>query len=254
MGRPGPQRRITIVSRYYRSTLSSFGPGGISPTVKTLIIVCSTVFLLQQFDALAGWGAFIANFGLVPYQVTHQGYVWQLVTYIFLHGGLFHILFNMLGLWMFGTDLERLWGKKAFTKFFFLCGVGGGLFKCLWRSSTPQNTIGASGAILGLLVAYAFIFPERIIILYIFPIKVKWFAIGFAVITVLSSINGAGSTDYRVHLGGMLCAVLYMKGRNVFSDMRWHYQKWQRNRLRRRFDVYYNERHQDENKWRRWKN
>ena len=134
--------------------MGSFGPGGISPTVKTLIIVCSVVFLLQQFDSIAGGGAFISNFGLVPLQVTHHGYLWQLVTYIFLHGGLFHILFNMLGLWMFGTDLERLWGRKAFTRFFFLCGVGGGLFKVLLNPSLPYPTVGASGAILGLLVAF----------------------------------------------------------------------------------------------------
>jgi membrane associated rhomboid family serine protease len=244
------------VSRYNRSTFGSFGPGGISPSVKTLIIVCCVVFLLQQFDAIAGGASFIANFGLVPYQVTHHGYVWQPVTYIFLHGGLFHILFNMLGLWMFGTDLERLWGKKAFTRFFFICGIGGGLFKVLFSPSAVQNTIGASGAILGLLVAYAFLFPERIIILYIFPIKVKWFVIGTAVITVISSINGGGSTDYRVHLGGMLCALFYMKGGRSYSDLRWHYDKWRRNRLRRKFDVYYNERqqNQDDEKWRRWKN
>jgi membrane associated rhomboid family serine protease len=234
--------------------MGSFGPGGISPTVKTLIIVCCVVFLLQQFDAIAGGAAFISNFGLVPYKVTHSGYVWQFVTYIFLHGGVFHILFNMLGLWMFGTDLERLWGRKAFTRFFFLCGVGGALFKVLLSPSAYQNTIGASGAILGLLVAYGFIFPERIIILYIFPIKVKWFVIGTAVVTVISSINGGGGTDYRVHLGGMLAALFYMKGGRLFSDARGQYNRWQRNRLRRRFDVYYNERHPDEEKWRRWKN
>ena len=196
------------MSRYYGSSFGSFGPGGISPVVKTLVIICSTVFLLQIFDGISGGATITGKFGLVPYQVTHHFYLWQLVTYIFLHGGLLHILFNMLGLWMFGTDLERIWGSRAFLKFFFLCGIGGAAFKTLLSPSSGQATIGASGAILGILVAYGFLFPERTIILYIFPIKVKWFVIGTAVITVLSSIQDGGSTDYRVHLGGMVCAFL----------------------------------------------
>jgi len=248
------------VSRYYRSSFGGIGPGGWSPAVRTLIIVCSVVFVLQTFDSLAGGqSTIVSKFGLNPYLVTHSFYLWQLVTYIFLHGGIMHILFNMLGLWMFGTDLERLWGTRAFTKAFFLCGIGGAVFKVLLNPSASQITLGASGAILGLLVAYGFLFPERIIILFIFPIKVKWFVIGYAVLTVLSSISGGGMTDYQVHLGGMLCGLFYMKGGRVFSDIRWQYDKWRRARLRRKFEVYYNERHRDdrdngEQKWRRWKN
>jgi membrane associated rhomboid family serine protease len=109
--------------------------------------------------------------------------------------------------------------------------ISGALFKVVLSPSTFQATIGASGAILGLLVAYGILFPERIIILYIFPIKVKWFVIGTAVITVISSINGGGGTDYRVHLGGMVAAFLYMKGGYLFSDVRRQYDRWRRNRL-----------------------
>jgi membrane associated rhomboid family serine protease len=243
------------VSRYNRSSFGSIGPGGISPVVKTLIIICCTAFVLQIFDGISGGATFTSKFGLIPYQVTHQFYVWQVVTYIFLHGGFLHIIFNMLGLWMFGTDLERIWGSSQFTKFFFLCGIGGALFKTLLSPNSLQTTIGASGAILGILVAYGFLFPERTIIFYIFPIKVKWFVIGTAVVTVLSSIQDGGSTDYRVHLGGMLCALVYMKGGRFFPDLRTRYDKWQRARLRRKFEVYYNERHrEDDERWRRWKN
>jgi membrane associated rhomboid family serine protease len=245
------------VSRYYRNSFGSIGPGGISPTVKTLIIICCIIFVVQLIDGISGSPTFTSKFGLVPYQVTHKFYLWQPVTYIFLHGGFLHIIFNMLGLWMFGTEMERLWGKKTFTKFFFICGVGGALFKTLLNPMSMGNTIGASGAILGILVAYAFIFPERVIILYIFPIKVKWFVIGTAIITVFSSLQDGGSTDYRVHLGGMLCAVFYMRGGGFLTGFRSHYDRWQRNRLRRKFEVYYNERHRDENppqKWRRWRN
>jgi membrane associated rhomboid family serine protease len=243
------------VSRYYRSSFGSIGPGGISPVVKTLIIVCSAVFLVQQVDQRAGADAFIREFGLVPFQVTHQFFIWQLFTYIFLHGGILHILFNMLFLWMFGTDLERIWGSRTFTKFFFLCGIGGAVFKTLLNPSSLQPTVGASGAILGVLVGYAFLFPDRQIIVYIFPIKVKWFVIGYAALNLFSSIQGGGSTDYLVHLGGMLTAVVYMKGGGIFPDLKSRYDKWQRARLRRKFEVYYNERHrEDDERWRRWKN
>lgn len=243
------------MSRYNRSSFGGIGPGGISPAVKSLIIVCCVVYALQLVDQMAGAAAFIREFGLIPFQVTHQFFVWQLVTYIFLHGTFLHILFNMLFLWMFGTDLERIWGKSAFTKFFFLCGIGGALFKTLLSPASLQPTIGASGAILGVLVAYGFLFPDQQIILYIFPIKVKWFVIGYAVITILSSIQGGGSTDYRVHLGGMLTALIYMKGGRIFPDLRSRYDSWKRARLRRKFEVYYNERHrEDDERPRRWKN
>src|SRR5690349_6743878 len=244
------------MSRYSRSgSFGSFGPGGWTAAVKTLIIVCSTAYLLQLFDGISGGQSLIDKFGLSPFLVTHHFYVWQLVTYIFLHGGILHILFNMLGLWMFGTDLERLWGTRRFTQFFFICGIGGGLFKTLLSPSNNQVTIGASGAILGLLVAYGVLFPERTIILYIFPIKVKRFVIGTAVITVMSSLTPGGSTDYRVHLGGMLVAFFYMKGGHLIPNLKGSYDRWQRGRLRRKFEVYYNDRHrEDDEKWRRWKN
>src|SRR5262249_20503792 len=111
---PVSRRQIGLkVSRYYRNSFSGFGPGGISPVVKTLIIICSTTFLLQIFDGIAGGATFTSKFGLVPYLVTHRLYLWQLLTYIFLHGGFLHILFNMLGLWMFGTDLELISSSQA---------------------------------------------------------------------------------------------------------------------------------------------
>ena len=238
------------MSRYYRSSFGSFGPGGITPAVKTLIIICVAGFVLQMVGGLS-----VGRLGLIPSDVIYHLALWQLVTYIFLHGDIFHILFNMLGLWMFGTDLERLWGTKAFARCFFICGIGGAVFKTLLSPGALQVTIGASGAVLGLLVAYAVLFPERIIILYIFPIKVKWFAIGYAALTVFSSVTGGGSTDYLVHLGGMLCGFLFMKGGRLFTDLKWRYDKWKRDRLRKKFEVYYNDRHREnDERFKRWKN
>src|SRR5436190_17965066 len=101
--------------------------GGWTPAVKALVIACGVGFLLQIFDQLAGTPSMVAKFGLVPAMVTQKYYLWQLVTYIFLHGGFFHILFNMFGLYMFGSELELTWGTRQFTKFFFICGIGAAL-------------------------------------------------------------------------------------------------------------------------------
>src|SRR5215475_12485161 len=113
--------------------MGGFGIGGSwTPSVKALVIACGVAFLLQIFDRLAGSRVvFEREFGLVPGLVTQKYYLWQLVTYIFLHGGFFHILFNMFALYMFGSELEQLWGTREFTKFFFICGIGGALLTVL---------------------------------------------------------------------------------------------------------------------------
>jgi len=248
------------VSRYNRSSFAGIGPGGWSPAVKTLIIICSTAFLLQIFADIAnGASPFVTTFGLSPAKVLHSFYVWQLVTYMFLHSGFMHILFNMLGLWMFGTDLERLWGTREFTKYFFICGIGAGITTVMVTPSSLILTISASGAIYGILLAYGMLFPNRIIIFIIFPIPAKWFVIMLGAMNLVSSVSGGGGgIAYVAHLGGLLVGFLYLKGGRLFPGLRVQYDRWQRNRLRRKFDVYYNERHRkdddDDEKWRRWKN
>src|SRR5262247_3223129 len=162
------------MSGYYRST-SAIGYPPWTRAVKILVIACVIAFALQLFDGLTGVPSITQKFGLTPYQVTHNFYVWQLVTYIFLHDGIFHILFNMLGLWMFGSDLERVWGSRQFTKYFFICGIGAGLFTVLLTPNSGVPVIGASGAIYGVLLAFGLLFPDRIIIFMIFPIPAKWF-------------------------------------------------------------------------------
>ena len=248
------------MSSRYRSRYGGFGIGGWTPAVKVLIISCVVAFLLQIFDGMSGGPSFTYKFGLTPALVTHKFYLWQLVTYIFLHdtGQWFHILFNMLGLWMFGSELESVWGTRKFTKFFFICGIGAGLLTVLMSPNAAVTTIGASGAIYGILAAYGILFPDRTIIFIIFPIKAKWFVLGLGVMAFISSISASGSgVAYIAHVGGMLCGLIYMKGGRLIPDIRGRYEQWQRNRLRRKFEVYYNERRRnedDQQKWRRWKN
>jgi len=168
--------------------------GGWTPAVKTLVIACVVGFFLQIFDQFAGAPSFTYKFGLVPAEVTQSYYLWQLVTYIFLHGGFFHILFNMLGLYMFGGELEATWGTREFTKFFFICGIGAALTSVVASPHSPVPIIGASGAIFGLLLAYGVLFPNRLIYLYmIIPIPAKWFVVIFGTITFLSALSATGS-------------------------------------------------------------
>ena len=212
-----------------------------------LIITCIIVFALQTFDEISGGRTLTRSFGLVPILVVHKFYLWQLVTYIFLHGGLLHILFNMLGLWMFGSDLERLWGPRKFTTFFFVCGIGAGLFTVLLSPDSPVATIGASGAIYGILLAFGMLFPNRIIYWIIFPIRAKYFVLIMGGLAFYSSITANGNGIANVaHLGGMLFGLLYLKGGSIVPGVKWRYDKWQHQRLRKKFDVYYNEKHRND--------
>src|ERR1700757_4763190 len=140
------RERVTKVSSRYR--MSGFGMGGgWTPAVRTLVIACVVGFLLQIIDQFSGNRSFTSEFGLVPVAVTQKYYLWQLVTYIFLHGGFFHILFNMFALYMFGSELEQLWGTREFPQFFFNWGIGPAIPSVIGSPVSPIPIIGASGAI-----------------------------------------------------------------------------------------------------------
>src|SRR5438477_2834901 len=211
------------MSSRFRSRYGGFGiGGGWTPAVKTLVIACVIGFFLQIIDQFAGGRSLTYEFGLVPAMVTQKYYLWQLVTYIFLHGGFFHILFNMFALYMFGSELEATWGTRQFTKFFFICGIGAAITSVVASPQSPIPIIGASGAIFGLLLAYGVLFPNRLIYLYmIIPIPAKWFVVIFGAITFLSALSANGSgVAYVAHLGGMLFGFIYLKGGRLIPDLR----------------------------------
>ena len=204
---------------YRRVTFSSspFG-GSFTPAIKNLIIANAAVFFLQ---AVAGY-KLIYFFGLVPQLVLGKFYFWQLFTYQFLHGGLFHILFNMLALWMFGGELEKLWGSSSFLKYYFLCGIGAGICTVIFLPTSVNPTIGASGAIYGILLAYGLLFPDRTIYIYmLFPMKAKHFVILMGAVSFFSSISAnQGGIAHIAHLGGMVFGYLYLKKWDVRGI--WH--------------------------------
>ena len=140
--------------------------------------------------------------------------VWQLITYQFMHGGFFHIAVNMFILWMFGIEIENLWGSKKFLLFYLTAGVIGGLFQILLSpiliGGLSGPTIGASGAIMGVMVVFGILFPNRLIFLYfLIPVKVKYFIIVLVLIEIFA-VNSGGNVAHLAHVGGALTGLIYM--------------------------------------------
>ncbi|HTK28467.1 MAG TPA: rhomboid family intramembrane serine protease [Vicinamibacterales bacterium] len=223
----------------------SFGPGPLTPAVKALIIANVAAFVVTTFAP-----SLVVVLGLAPASVVERLHVWQLGTYMFLHGGFFHITFNMLALWMFGVELERKWGTRYFLKFYFVTGIGAAaltvLFSLLPFGFAEQVyytvVIGASGAIFGLLLAYAMYFPDRLVYMYfLFPIPTRIFVLILGAIELLSSISGVpGGVANATHLGGIAVGYAYLKsGRShPWSELKYRYYRWKINRGRRKFGVY----------------
>jgi membrane associated rhomboid family serine protease len=232
----------------------SFGPGPWTPAIRAIIIACVVAFVLVSFQPILG-----IQFGLTPQYVVERLAVWQLITYLFVHGGVTHLLFNMLMLYLMGVELERMWGSKFFTKFYFVCGLGAALTQVLLGliPGTVGNlfydirTIGASGAIYGVLLAYALYFPHRqILMFFLFPVPAKYFVMILAGISLYFTALGGGGVAHTAHLGGLVTGYLYLKRPrlNLFAEIQYRYLKWRINRTRRKFDVYSGGRRDDINR------
>ncbi len=192
------------------------------------MILMGIVFLLQMVVS------YRMNFylGLVPIMVWKKFFLWQLFTYLFLHGGITHLLFNLLALWMFGGALENDWGSKKFLFYFFFCGIGAGLCTVLFSPNQMIPVIGASGAIYGILLAFGWLYPNRPIFLYfLFPIPAKYMVILFGVIELFASMEGTGGgIAHLTHLGGLVFGLIYMTYPHVRQKIRREYykRKWSR--------------------------
>ena len=244
-----------------RTLTLSFPP--FTKAVKWLILVNAGVFLfttlLQAFAP--SWAEVVGVvLALMPQLVVH-GWLWQLVTYSFLHVGIFHIVFNMLWLWMFGAQLETAWGRKKFLEFYFFCVVGAALttiaisYTSLGGIRPTTSTVGASGAIFGILMAFGMIYGDQEIMLFPFPfsIRAKYFVAGIGFIELISAINAAapgrgGAIAYFAHLGGLLFGFLYVKfvprkgfamgASERYFGLRNSYYRWKRRRAARKFEVF----------------
>jgi membrane associated rhomboid family serine protease len=214
------------VNNYYRPT----GFGGFSffpPVIKNLLIINVAVFFVQILGERIAVGngltletVIIKYFALIPVsglgnEFIHWGfYPWQLITYQFLHGGFGHIFFNMFALWMFGMEIENSWGSKKFLYYYLLSGIGAGLchlFLSPLLGGGNAPTIGASGAVYGVLIAFGLMFPNRYIFLYFFiPIKAKYLITFFIVMEFMLVDSANSSVAHLAHLGGALTGFLFI--------------------------------------------
>jgi membrane associated rhomboid family serine protease len=243
-------------SRYPAGTFAySFGPGPLTPAVKALLIANIALFLLSYFIR-----DIEIRLGLQPQAVVEQLALWQPISYMFIHGGIGHIVFNMLALWMFGVELERSWGTQAFARYYFVSGIGAGLTQILLglvpaafaNQFYYQITVGASGAIFGLLLAYALYFPHRTIYMYLlFPLSARVYVLILGAITLLVAVSGeGGGVAHTAHLGGIASGYIYLNSGRVhpISEIKYRFLKWRINRMRRKFDVYSGGRADDVNR------
>lgn len=246
MSQSGPYRRQMSIS---------FG-GPLTPGVKYIILATFGVFILQFLvRPLTGWLA------LYPPAVIPGLQVWRLVTWLFAHdiSGLWHILFNMLFLFIFGCRLERDWGTHAFVQYYFVCGIGAALFTFMpFADFYNAYHIGASGAIYGVLLAFGLSYPRsQIYILMTFPVEARYFVFALGVISVVGSLAGSSGVSHIAHLGGLVAGYIYLRwvgvkrwrGGNFLSSFQQGYRKWRIKRLRKKFERYYEERTGDSSKY-----
>ena len=223
----------------------------------TWLLGINTAVFFVMFAFLGGEQKYWVDhiLGLVPTAVLH-GAIWQIVTYSFIHQEFWHWFGNMIGIWMFGAAFESAWGIRRFLELFFTGAIGAALTTIIFSyahilgSSPVTATIGASGGVFAILMAFGIVFGDNEIILIPFPflIKAKYFVLVLIVLTVIFAVSGNGNTAYLAHLGGLLFGYLYVKfapSRGLqfgvaehYFGIRNSYYRWKRRRAARKFEVY----------------
>jgi membrane associated rhomboid family serine protease len=213
------------------------------PGIKWLLIVNTLIFLVSYLGGSTLQTEMTALFALSAGGAVQNLYVWQIFTYMFLHAGLWHLLFNMLTLWMFGTQLEQDWGTRRFLKYYFYCGIAAGV--CVLATDLLVRdvfTLGASGAIFGVLVAFGVCYPNQTVLMnFLFPIKAKYLVMIYAAIELLMTFTPGTGISTVAHLGGMAFGYLYLTRRMPkvnLPDVGGVYRQWKLQRAKRKFQVY----------------
>jgi membrane associated rhomboid family serine protease len=239
----------------YNTVSLSFPP--FPPIIKWLVGINVAIYLLSLIGQLTVTELMVVRnywLGLIPAFVAH-GRIWQLVTYGFLHTGLWHVLFNMLMLWMFGAEFEIGWGGRRFLEFYFFCIIGAALVTvgCAYVGfllSPMTVTVGASGGVFGILLAFGMVYGDREVFMFPLPfrIKAKYMVGIFIFIEVALMLQGPSGVANVAHLGGALFGFLYVKfmprsgvvngASERYFGLRNAYYRWKRRRAGRKFEVY----------------
>lgn len=234
------------MARYtgYRSgriVISDYFP----PGVKWLLIVNTIIFVLTYLCPLQLQRQIMLVLALSAEAAVRNLFVWQLVTYMFLHAGITHVLFNMLTLWMFGIQLERDWGTRRFLKYYFYCGIAAGvcvLVVNILLGYWGVVTLGASGAIFGVLVAFGVMYPDQTVLMYfLFPIKAKYLVMIFVAVELLLTFGPNTGVSTIAHLGGAAFGFVYLKGRLPrlpMPDVGGAYRQWKLRRAKKKFQTF----------------
>ncbi|MCC5932809.1 MAG: rhomboid family intramembrane serine protease [Candidatus Cyclonatronum sp.] len=187
-----------------------------TPAVKHLLIINGLTFLALNTPALQNLLFF--NFALFPIE-SGMFRPWQLITYMFLHGGMFHIFFNMFALWIFGTAIESVWGTKTFALYYFAAGVGAAIIHMI---TTGSPVIGASGGVFAILLAFGLMFPNRRIYMLLIPVGIpaKYFVIIYGVFELMMGISNLQTgIAHFAHLGGMIVGFVLIRIWKLPTDL-----------------------------------
>lgn len=233
---------MALSSRPYanRYVPSSRFPAG----TKWLLIITSAISILFLLANRVPSASFLYLLLLRPEFVIHNLAIWQLVTYMFVHAGILHLVWNMLALWMFGAELERTWSTPRFLRFYFACGIipaiAATVASAIWGFN-GYLPLGASEAVLGLLVGYAVMFPDNTLLFgFLIPMKSKYFVMIIAAVVVFQSLTTAPALI--AHVVALLCGYVLLRGKFLYSRANLlaadSYKDWKMRRAKRKFEVY----------------
>jgi membrane associated rhomboid family serine protease len=246
---------------YERGSQMGFGPPVTPQIIKTLLIANGVVFILQHFSDQ------VTNFGVVSPAAVWDGFqIWRPFTYMWLHSpnSIMHIAFNMLALWMFGSQLALFWGEERFLKFYLTCGVGAGILIATvpwvpvllgfpeFAGNLGIPTLGASGAVMGVVLAFSLTWPDKTIMLMIppMPIKAIWL---MPIIFAIEFISGPSNVSHVGHLGGVLVGWIYLRreGRTPgIPNLETLKLRWRRYQMRQKIRAVHQEDKRERQRWR----
>ena len=194
----------------------AYKPQLFTDAIKILVSVNFGIYILQSVSGKED--VFFRLFGLVPSTFISDLMLWQLFTYMFFHApfyssvGISHILLNMLGLWVFGRELEQAWGKTKFLRYYFIIGIGSGLITYFFQMNSDNPVIGASGAVYGILLAYGVSYPNRMLYIWgLIPVRSLWLVIIMGSIAFFGLLGNSDGISHVTHISGMLIGYVLLK-------------------------------------------